>query len=83
MTTQLVKGLVVIFFFDMSQLVNYQHSKQRLRSRFEYTGNSNLILCLHFITMNAINVRVQAERIIDQMYFVVVDTLLSGAVFFI
>jgi hypothetical protein len=62
----------------MGELVHHDHFEQRLRRRSKQTGNADLALCLELVALNASDIRMRAQCILDYMQAVVEDDLAQG-----
>ena len=67
MFTQLVKGVVVFFLFQVGEFVHNDHVEQRFRYVFEDGGNADLIFGFKFSALNPCNVMVRSEGVVNDM----------------
>jgi len=73
--TELVKGLVVILFFQVSQFMHHDHAQKFHRCSFENTANADLVFRFQLTALHPRDEGMQAKGVMQNIDLVVEDHL--------
>lgn len=66
--TQLIKGLVVVFFTQVRQFMYHDHTQQRFGQGFENGGDFDFVFALELAALHAADELMLAQGIVDDVH---------------